>query len=180
MAETKITREQLKRLQTLWGQYARHEMIVASREARLTWAQEQIGRFIGSFRELTVSEASTLINALQGFMGIAETSPSARQRRYRSRIKDRDQAHAAGTEGRRGQRDKLTIATAEDLGMIDAQLAEMNWTRARLDALLQSPSSPLGERRRSNPQLRTVGDVNRVLWALRRIARQKPKAEAQA
>lgn len=180
MPETKITHEQLKRLQTLWGQYARHEMIVGSREARLTWAQEQIGHFIGSFRELTLTEASTLINILQGAMGIAETSPSARQRRYRSRIKDRDQAQAAGTEGRRGQRDKLTIATAEDLGMIDAQLAAMDWTRERLDALLQSPSSPLGERRRSNPQLRTLADINRVLWALRRIARHSVKAEARA
>ncbi|MBZ5533062.1 MAG: hypothetical protein LAO20_16655 [Acidobacteriia bacterium] len=168
MPETNITRDQLKRLQTLWGQYARRELIVSAREARLTWASEQVNRFIASFSELTLAEASSLINVLQSGMGIAETRPDARPRRFRSRIKDKDQAHDAGTEGRHGKRGKLTIATAEDIGMIDAQLSNMGWTRARLDALLASPSSPLG--RRSNPQLRTLADVNRVLWALRRIS----------
>lgn len=183
MFETKITRDQLKRLQTLWGQHAHREffaraMETLDRDLRLKWASEHTKREIKSFNDLTVTEASMLINLLQGAMGIAETSPSARPRRYRSRIKDKDQAHAAGTEGRRGQRGKLTIATAEDLAMIDAQLDAMAWTRARLDALLNSPSSPLG--RRSNPQLRTLADVNRVLWALKRIAAKTMKADAQA
>jgi hypothetical protein len=191
MPEPKITRDQLKRLQTLWGQYARRELYrpvliepalfhKIDREQRLAWAAQQIGRNVSSFKDLTLAEASTLINILQGAMGIAETSPSVRPRRYRSRIKDKDQAHAAGTEGRRGNRHTLTVATAEDLAMIDAQLGEMGWTRARLDAFLQSPSSPLGEKRRSNPQLRTVGDINSVLWALRRIAAKTVKAESQA
>jgi hypothetical protein len=180
MAETKITRDQMKRLQTLWGQYARHELLPNTREERLRWAASQF-KYTGglsSFKELTLVDASFLINQLQSLLGIKETSPSARPRRYRSRIKDKDQAHAAGTEGRRGQRDKLTIATAEDLALIETQLQMMDWTRARLGALLNSSSSPLG--RRSNPQLRTVADVNRVLWALKRIARKKVKAEAQA
>ena len=174
---SKISRDQLRRLQTLWGQYARREMWGGnSRERRLRWASEQARREISSFNDLTLSEASDLINLLQGELGIAETSPSVRPRRYRSRIKDRDQAHTAGTEGRRGSRDKFTIASAEDLGMIDAQLNEMDWTRSRLDALLRSLSSPLG--RRSNPEIRTLADINRVLWALRRIAKQKVKPEA--
>ena len=175
---TKNSRDQLRRLQTLWGQYARREMWGDnSRDQRLRWASEQAKREISSFNDLTLSEASDLINLLQGELGIAETSSSVRPRRYRSRIKDRDQAQAAGTEGRHGSRDKLTIASAEDLGMIDAQLSLMDWTRSRLDALLRSPSSPLG--RRSNPTLRTLADVNRVLWALRGIAKQKSKTEAQ-
>src|SRR5690242_16861822 len=107
-----------------------------SRAGRLRWASEQVDRIIGSFTELTLAEASTLINLLQADLGIKETSPAVRPRRYRSRIADRNQAHAAGTEGRRGESDKVTLATAQDLAMIDAQLTLMNWTRARLDAFL--------------------------------------------
>jgi len=177
MPESKISPAQLTRLQVLWGQYARREMAQNSRAERLRWASEQVDRIIGSFSELTLSEASTLINLLQSELGIAETSPAVRPRRYRSRIKDRDQAHAAGTEGRRGLRAKFTLGSAEDLAMIDTQLTAMGWTRERLDALLRSPSSPLG--RRSNPQLRTLADINRVLWALKGIAKQQARVGVQ-
>jgi hypothetical protein len=177
MSEGKITRDQLKRLQTLWGQYARKaSWDDAGREQRLSWASAIAKRAITSFNDLTLSEASSLINLLQAELGIKESSPAVRKRRLRSRIKDRDLARAAGTEGRRGQRDTFTIASAEDVAMIDAQLDAMAWTRVRLDALLNSSSSPLG--RRGNPEIRTVGDVNRVLWALKRIAKSAPKPEA--
>jgi len=176
MTQTMITPAQLKRLQVLWGQYARHDMAKYSRADRLIWASEQTKRTILSFKDLTLSEASDLINLLQSELGIKETSPAVRPRRFRSRIKDRDLAQAAGTEGRRGSRSKLTIASSEDIGMIDAQLTAMRWTRDRLDAFLSSPSSPL--RGRTN-QLRTIGDINRVLWALKRIAERHDKAEAQ-
>ena len=182
MTQTKISAAQLTRLQVLWSQYARREMYRDwdrhfIRAERLRWASEQTKRALSSFNELTLSEASDLINLLQAEMGIKESSPAVRQRRLRSRIKDRDQAHAAGTEGRRGSRGTFTLADAEDLSMIDAKLTEMGWTRARLDAFLQSPSSPL--RRRSNLQLRTVGDVNKVLWALKRIAERQARGSVQ-
>jgi hypothetical protein len=177
MTQTTISDAQLTRLQVLWGQYVRREMIKNSRDERLRWASEQTKRAISSFKELTLSEASDLINLLQAEIGIKESSPAVRPRRFRSRIKDRDQAHAAGTEGRRGSRDNFTIATAEDLAMIDAQLDLMGWTRERLDAFLRSPSSPL--RGRSNPQLRTVGDINKVLWPLKRIAKRQAKGSVQ-
>jgi hypothetical protein len=151
-------------------------MMKNSREERLRWASQQTKRSILSFKDLTLSEASDLINLLQSDMGIKESSPAVRPRRFRSRMKDRDQAHAAGTEGRRGSRGKLTIATSDDLAMIDSIINELGWDRARLDAFLRSPSSPLGGR--SNIQLRTVGDVNRVLWALKGIADRQAKAEA--
>jgi cytochrome c2 len=59
--------------------------------------------------------------------------------------------------------------------MLDAMLTEMQWTRERLDAFLTSPSSPL----RGRTQLRTVGDVNRVLWALKRIAARQARGSVQ-
>jgi hypothetical protein len=175
MTQTNISDAQLTRLQVLWTQYVRREMIKNSRDERLRWASEQTKRAISSFKKLTLSEASDLINLLQAELGIKESSPAVRPRRFRSRIKDRDQAHAAGTEGRRGSRGNVTIATSETIGMIDVMLTEMGWTRERLDAFLQSPSSPL----RSNHQLRTVGDVNRVLWALKRIAERQAKGMVQ-
>jgi hypothetical protein len=176
MPSDKISPAQMKRLQVLWNQHAGREMMNNSRAARLCWASAQVDRVLSSFNDLTVNEASTLINLLQAELGIAESSPAARPRRFRSRIKDREQAHAAGTEGRRGSEGSITIATTEDLAMIDAQLKEMGWIRARLDAFLRSPSSPL--KGRSNIQLQTVKDINRVLWALKRIARSTAKTEA--
>lgn len=169
-----ITRDQLKRLQTLWGKFARHEMLPTTREERLRWANDQLNYpdpadRLTSFNQLTLAEASSLINALQSALGIKETSPAAGHRLYRSRIKDRVRAHAAGTEGRRGSKTH-TMAAAEDLEMIDHQLTAMGWTRAQLDALLASPSSPLG--RKSNPTIRTVGEVNRILYALKGITRR--------
>ncbi|HEV7522418.1 MAG TPA: hypothetical protein VGP89_15045 [Candidatus Angelobacter sp.] len=175
MPESNISDAQLTRLQVLWSQYVRREMIKNSRDERLRWASEQTKRAISSFKELTLSEASDLINLLQTEMGIKESSPAVRPRRFRSRIKDRDQAQAAGTEGRRGSRGKFTIAKAEDLAMLDTMLTEMGWTRERLDAFLLSPSSPL----RGRQQLRTVGDVNRVLWALKRIAERRAREAVQ-
>ena len=188
MSKTGISTAQLTRLQVLWTQYANREMVKNSRDERLRWANEELYHLrcavdshdfhsISSFKDLSLSEASDLINTLQGKLGIKESSPAVRPRRFRSRMKDRDQAHAAGTEGRRGSRDNFTIATASDLAMIDAMLTELGWTRERLDAFLKSPSSPL--RRRSNLQLRTVGDINRVLWALKRIAARQAKGSVQ-
>lgn len=171
-----ISAAQLKRLQVLWNQHASREMEPNSRAARLCWASAQVNRVLGSFKELTLAEASDLINLLQAELGIKESSPAVRPRRFRSRIKDRDRAHAAGTEGKRDSKDKFTIASAEDIEMVENQLNEMGWTRQRLDAFLASPSSPL--KGRSNPQLRTVGDINRVLWALKRIAKRQGSMEA--
>lgn len=179
MSTQSITKGQLKRLQTLWGQYARHELLPNTREARLDWANDILSKAksartggISSFSDLTAPEAAQLINILQDSLGIAETSPARSQRRYRSAVKNRTQAHAAGTEGRRNAGHQAsTIASTEDLGMIDAQLSLMEWDRTRLDAFLRSPSSPLGKKRAADPQLRTLGDINRVLWALKRIGR---------
>lgn len=186
MPGKKISRAQLKRLQTLWSQHARHELLKNSREERLRWANEHLYHIEGktrgltSFAELTQREGSDLINLLQGQLGIAESRPAKSSRAgYSRHYRNRDAAHAAGTEGRRGLRKNSTIASAEDLALIDEQLNKMSWDRARLDAFLRSPSSPI--RNRSNPQLRTLGDVNRVLWALKCIAgRLNKRREATA
>jgi hypothetical protein len=198
MSAKHISKAQLKRLQTLWGQYARHEMVANSRTERLRWANSALSHgvqtvlstvspsdrrdlmvhsVIKSFRDLTAAQASTLINLLQAELGIPETRPNHKPT-YARRYKDRTQAQAAGTEGRKGQRARLTIATSEDLALIETQLQGMGWDRARLDAFLRSPSSPLCKR--SNPTMRTLGDVNRVFWALKRIARSATGEKSEA
>ncbi len=184
MSSKQISKDQLKRLQTLWGQYARHEMVANSRGERLRWANSVLSHAksarlspVLSFTELTASEASELINLLQAELRIPETRPNMRPARFSRRYRDRDAARAAGTEGRRGKRSKITIATTEDLALIDEQLNAMGWTRARLDAFLQSPSSPLPNR--AHPALRTLADVNRVLWALKGIAKAQKRTGAQ-
>ncbi|HEY6349619.1 MAG TPA: hypothetical protein VI636_09440 [Candidatus Angelobacter sp.] len=188
MSSKQISKGQIKRLQTLWGKYARHEMVKNSRDERLRWANSVLSHRtsprtspISSFAELTGSEASELIDLLQSDLAIPETHPNIRPSRYSRRYRDRDSARAAGTEGRKGTLSKVTLATAEDLALINEQLKHMGWNRTRLDAFLQSPSSPLSNR--SNPTLRTMADVNRVLWALKGIAKATaptPATGAQA
>jgi len=113
-AEPGITRDQLKRLQTLWGKYTRHEGFTPARFVRLqrlAWASAQLKREVDTFSQLTLNEASTLINLLQTELGIAETRPNAPRRRYRSRIKDRDLAHAAAFRAGSVRQVALKIAT---------------------------------------------------------------------
>lgn len=155
----------------LWQQYVSREGWLgrgdSARRARLEWASKNCGRIIASFNDLSSKEAAALINVLQTAMGIAESSPAQSKR---------DRAQALGAEGRRGHRDPATIAAQEDLARVTAQLDVMGWTGARLDAFLRSPSSPL--RGRTDPKIRTIGDANRVCWALKRIAGSRSRKES--
>lgn len=173
MKGNSISAGKLTRLQVLWNQYVRLERWAVPREsalarlARLEWATKNCGRVITSFKDLSSREAASLINVLQTALGIAETSPPQTRRQ---------RAQAMGAEGRRGRRASSTIAAQEDLDRVAQQLTTMGWDQARLDAFLRSPSSPL--RGRTDPKLRTVGDCNRVIWALRRIAARSARGGA--
>ena len=161
-----ISAAQLTRLQTLYSKFAAGDLgvDVHSREARLAWAARNLGRTIESFRDLTRAEAQSLISVLQVSLGIPETRPARRPR-------SRAAARAAGIEGRRGaELEPSTIATAADLALVDRELQKLGWTQERFQAWLRSPSSPL--RRQANPQIRTLGDVNKVLWPLKKMARR--------
>jgi hypothetical protein len=144
------------------------------RALRLEWASKQLGREIESFKQLTRSEASKLIDVLLRALGQEVVAPD---RSKRSRAGGSD-AQRRGTAGRKNDKSsEVRMVTADDLAAIDALLDELAWDRARLDAFLRSPSSPLG--RRSDPQVRTDKDANRVIWALKRIrARQEKKVSA--
>jgi hypothetical protein len=162
MMEQLISSGQLKRLQVLYGQLARHTLEGADRDARLRWASELLGRPVTSFRDLAQPDAGRLIDTLQGQLGV-KASPKRRKRL------SREDAHKAGTEGRRGQEDReLTMAGPSEFARIQHALDLIGWNREQLEAWLRSPRSPL--RHKSSPEIRTLGDANRVWWALKRMA----------
>jgi hypothetical protein len=159
--DQKLTKHQLKRLQTLYGQLAGHAQESSDRSSRLRWASEQTGRAIASFKDLTVDEAKRLIDGLQGQLGVK--APSRPRRRL-----DRDAARRAGTEGRKGNTEfsaQPQMASAEDLAAIERYYMRLGWTRAQFDAWLASSRSPLSSRAR--PIIATSKDANRVRWALK-------------
>jgi len=160
-----INRRQLRRLQTLYGQLAAHALEGSDRTSRLRWASEQAGRTIGSFNDLTSQEANAMIDGLQGQLGLKAQS------RPRRRL-DRDAARRAGTEGRRGnQSNESTMAGEADIARIRYVMDLISWSQEQLDAWLRSSRSPLS--RRATPNIRTLGDANRVYWALKRMAVQR-------
>lgn len=162
-----ITKDQLKRLQVLYAQLARHTDQEPTREARIGWAQSLVQREIASFSDLTVADATHLIDTLQGQLGVQ--APARPRRRL-----GRDAARKAGTEGRRGNAsNEITLATADDLQRVERVRDLIGWSQAQLDAWLRSPRSPLGNR--NAPAIRTLSDANRVYWALKGIAVRQGK-----
>jgi hypothetical protein len=172
MANSYLNPGQLKRLQTLWGQYCRHALDVASasdRRARLAWASEQTGRRINSFSDLMGHEAKSLIDTLQFSMGIPETVPSRH-------IRNRDRAKAAGTEGRkRKPANAVTLVSANEISLIDELMSKLGWSQPQLAGWLRSTSSPL--KGQSDPQIRTLADANRVIWALKGMLKARERRE---
>jgi hypothetical protein len=165
----KLSAGQLAALHTLFGIYAARSLDVAgadARRARLAWATQNVGRTIGSFRDLTEPEAAALIDLLKRAVGQEVIPPRRRSRRPRSH----EGALACGLEGRRGDRRAVSMATAEDIAPIEEMRQRLGWPREAFDAWLRSPSSPL--RRRSNPRLRTLADCNRVRWALKAMLKK--------
>lgn len=169
MSET-ISIPQLRRLQVLYKQYEQHSLDTgASREDRLAWASSQIGRSITSFSDLTVDEGRKLIDGLQAALGVKLPSKTPRRRM------DRRSAEKAGTEGRHDQlHEETTLAGDKDLRRIQREMDRLGWDQSRLEAFLASPSGPNGRR----VCIRTLGDSNRVYWALKRMGHHTDRRSA--
>ena len=170
-----ITHRQMKRLQTVYGQFARRSTDITAtaaqtpaeaKAARIAWASERTGRTIRSFSDLTFAEAQLLIDWLQGVMGVK--APAKKKQRL-----SRSAAQQAGTAGRHdaAQTNETTMASSADLARIAHVLTLLGWEQALLEAFLRSSRTPL--RGRSNPAIRTLSDANKVYWALKRIAERK-------
>jgi len=170
-----ITKGQLKRLQVLYSQLARHTLDAGpSREARLTWAAQLLGHAVASFSNLTPDDARVLIDSAQGVLGVrAATTP-------RKRL-SRDEAHRAGTDGRRDEAEYSTtpqLASADDLATIENYYGRLGWNRAQFDGWLRSRYSPL--KHKAKPAIRTMADANRVRWALKGMLQAAGKWEESA
>jgi len=63
---------------------------------------------------------------------------------------------------------------ARQLERIAELRARLGWDAARFEAFMRSRSGPLLGR----PEIRTMGEANKVAWALKRILNSKEKAEA--
>jgi hypothetical protein len=62
------------------------------------------------------------------------------------------------------------MVSADDLARIENAISRLGWTRDRLDAWLRSSSSPLASK--SDPQIRTLADANRVWWGLKSLLKK--------
>lgn len=158
----RISAAALRALQALYAAYDRRDLLDAgedSRGRRLRWASQQIGHDVRSFKDLTGNEAHVLIRTLKGALG----QPLDRL--------DSEGGRAAGTEGRRWRgRELSTLASQQDLDLVRMGIARLGWDQARFEAWLRSPSGPLPNKSAPQvPQIRTVGDANRVWWALKRM-----------
>jgi hypothetical protein len=175
-----ITTAQLRRLQVVYAQFAKRAIeLDDSREARLRWASEQVGRTIHSYSDLSRDEAKKLIDLCQGAMGIAP-SKSTRRRTRVPRIRDEARAHAAGTEGRRdGEAGVRSMATQEDLDRIQDAIQRLGWTREQFESWLRSPRSPLARKVAGtriapvDPKLSTWWETNRVWYALKSMLKSR-------
>jgi hypothetical protein len=166
-----ISAPALRRLQVLYGQYERHSLDAPgkSREERLRWASERCGRPIASFSTLAPEEGRKLIDTLQGLLRVKAPSKTPRKRMAR---KD---AEKAGTEGRRDQiHTETTLVSSGDLARIGEQLTRLGWNQAGLDRFLLGSRNPL----KGRTQILTLGDANKVYWALKHIPARKDQPAA--
>jgi len=150
------------RLQILYGQYAARSFDVGTRrEDRMAWATEVLGRAVDSFSNLTADEGKQLIDHLQAILSIQQTLPAKRQR-----MSKRD-AQKHGTEGRRDQlHDETTMVDGSEpiFRLIQMQMTQLGMDEERLKRFLRSSYGPNNGR----DTIRTLGDANRVWWALKR------------
>jgi hypothetical protein len=161
-----ITKAQLTRLQTLYSQWERHSLDApgADRCSRIAWAGAQVGREIASFSDLAMDEGKRLIDQLQSAVG--HKHPSRRTRRPQTR---RD-GQKKGTEGRHDQiHTETTLAGPSEFSRIQRDLDRLGWDEARLWAFLRSSKGP----NHGSIFIRTLGDANRIHWALKRITPDK-------
>ena len=141
-------------------------MADASRNARLAYISSKIGRQIGSASELTQGEANPAIDAMQGAL-----PAEALRRRARPSM---SQARAWGTAGRKKAGTKeIRFPDAQTFALLDHLLGELGWDRARLDAFLRSPKSPV-----RGGVIRTLADANRIIWVLKGMLRRRDRRSA--
>jgi hypothetical protein len=164
----------LRRLQVLYRQASARSLDMDNtRDERIAWASRELGREITSFSQLSVHDGKLLIDRLQAELGVPET---AAPRRRPVSYKD---AQKMGTEGRHDQihaESTMLDGTEQVFDLIRHELTVLGWDADRLRTFLKSGHGPNGGR----DTIRTLGDANRVHYALKRMAERVAKKASAA
>lgn len=108
-----------------------------------------------SLKLLTDGECRQLVDGLRGRM----------KERGVSGLKGTTRGHATATEGRRDARGQVEhLINARELALLKEAAALRGWSQETLESFIRRQN-------RGRP-LRTIGDLNRVLWALKAMNRR--------
>jgi len=155
-----ISRAQLRRLQALWRQWTASLRLAPQPDRSLRHYYVELfshGR-ARETRQLTRADAVRVIARLEG---LADRSAAARRR-------------AAGTAGRRGFPEQRRIRpTAAAWRALWGVAAALGMSRRGLEEFIRRHYARVGLYRLSD--LRTMADLNRVLWGLKAILRRGPR-----
>ena len=151
---------QLRRLQALWREWTRKLALVPEADRRVRHYYVELlseGR-AAETSQLTREDAARVIAALE-------------------RLSDRsspEEAHAAGTAGRKGFPERRRVhPNAAAWRALWAAASALGMTRQRLDQFIRNHYASAGLR--NTGDLRTMADLNRVLWGLKAMLRRGPR-----
>ncbi len=161
-----MSRAQLRRLQALWHRWTGGLLLgrSADRELRHYYVQRFTEGHAKKTSELNSMEAAHVIAKLERLAGL---SPAEFDR-------------AAGTAGRQGFPERRIVPpTGEAWRALWACARELNLDRAELDYFIRQHY--VGKGMRGLADIRTMADLNRVLWGLKAMLRRAahPKRAAQ-
>jgi hypothetical protein len=154
-----ITRGQLRRLQALWRRWTGSLLLArgADRELRHYYVEQFTQGRAKRTTELTSVDAARVIARLERLAGLS-TAESDR---------------AAGTAGRQGFPERRIVApTGAAWRALWACVRELNLDRAQLDFFIRQHYASKGLRGLAD--IRTMADLNRVLWGLKAVLRRGP------
>jgi hypothetical protein len=153
---------QLRRLHALWHQWGRHVALTPEADRRLRHYYVQIfseGRALET-KQLTRADAARIIAWLERLVRHAPPQ----------------QNRAAGTAGRHGFAERRRVQpNAAAWRALWAVARALGMDRKRLEHFIRSHYAGVGLRGLSD--LRTMADLNRVLWGLKAMVRRGPGAK---
>jgi len=154
-----ISRGQLRRLQALWRRWTGHLQLArgADRELRHYYVARFTQGRAKKTTELTSLDAAHVIARLERLTGLSSAKYDA----------------AAGTAGRHGFPERRRVpATGAAWRALWACVRELNMDRAQLDFFIRQHYA--SKKLRGLADIRSMADLNRVLWGLKAILRRGP------
>jgi len=168
-----ISKQQLAAIHTLFAQYARQRLDLSNgndRHSRIAWISKACGRSVTTSKELSSSEAATVIGELKAALGDDQAN-------FTRRPRSREAAQAAGTHGRRQtESNEIVMASPVDHERIQHAIERLGWSHEHYESWLRSATSPLSNVH--DPRILTLAQANRVWWALKNMLKQSRRWNA--